>query len=224
MACSPLIPRAKGKGSPPNSFAAVFPVRGAVATLRCPTDSRGPPQSLPTSPPRRNGVPRPGDVLPASSPPPGGPAARLRIPPRSGRATARRIAPGQGRRMRRKASRRSGIAVLSGTGAAGCRRAKGRTRNDHRNAPRIATLRPASLAQDPRPSDGPCQGPAHSARGRGVPPGEPLEGTRLASLGTVDQLVFVVFFCVHRTYNSPLAAERFTLRRHFLRIRAESII
>ncbi len=68
----------------------------------------------------------------------------------------------------------------------------GRTGNDHRNAPRIATLRPESLAQDPRPSGYPCQGPSRSATGvrraawraaRKQPPRQPGHGrsTRLTA-------------------------------------------
>src|SRR5271157_4208946 len=61
-----------------------------------------------------------------------------------------------------------------------------------------------------------AKGQRTAPQGRSVLPGEPIEGTRLASLGAVDQLVFLVFACVHRTHDSPIAAERFTRRRHFL--------
>ena len=69
---------------------------------------------------------------------------------------------------------------------------------------------------------GPVGIPAENQRAapqtRGVLLGEPLEGNRLASLGTVDQLAFVVFARVHGTGDSLLAAERFTARTVFLQI------
>ena len=77
MICSPLFPRAKRKGSPQDSYAAAFPVRNAIATSPCPADSRGPLQSRPTSPLRRNEVPRPIDAPPASRPPLAEPAGHL---------------------------------------------------------------------------------------------------------------------------------------------------
>ena len=164
MVCSPLFPCTKSKGSPQDSFAATFPARDAVATLPCPTGIPEPPQSRPTSHPRRNAVRRPGDALPASSPPLGEPDWHLRTPPRHDRACTQCMALGQ-EHLVRKAWRRSGVAALSRTGAVECRIAKWRTGNDHRNAPRIATLRPGSLAQDLRPSGHPCQELARSATG-----------------------------------------------------------
>lgn len=53
-------------------------------------------------------------------------------------------------------------------------------------------------------------------QGGGVLRGEPLEGPRLASLGSVDQFMFIVFGRVHCTGDSHFGAERFTRRRHFL--------
>jgi len=164
MVSSPLFPCTKRKGSPQDSFSATFPARDAVATLPCPTGSQGPPQSRPTSHPRRNGVRRPGDALPASSPPLGEPAAHLRTPPPNDRVCTRLMEFGQGHLVR-KAWRRSGFAVPSRTGGVECRIAKWRTGNDHQNAPRIATPRLGSLAQDLRPSGYPCQEPARNATG-----------------------------------------------------------
>jgi hypothetical protein len=46
--------------------------------------------------------------------------------------------------------------------------------------------------------------------------GEPLEGNRLASLGTVDQLALVVFGYVHSIGDSPVAVKRFTRENIFL--------
>ncbi len=45
---------------------------------------------------------------------------------------------------------------------------------------------------------------------------EPLEGNRLASLGTVNQLAFIVFGHVHCIGDSPVAAKRFTRENIFL--------
>jgi len=53
--------------------------------------------------------------------------------------------------------------------------------------------------------------------------GESLEGNRLAGLGTVDQLAFVVFGRVHCTGDSPVAAERFTREEISLRIPGKSL-
>ena len=47
--------------------------------------------------------------------------------------------------------------------------------------------------------------------------GELLKSRRLAGLGTGNQLALVVFVCVHRTRDSHIAAERFTLRKIFSR-------
>ncbi len=46
--------------------------------------------------------------------------------------------------------------------------------------------------------------------------GELLEGNRLACLGTVDQLAFIVFGNVHCIGDSPVAAKRFTRENIFL--------
>ena len=45
---------------------------------------------------------------------------------------------------------------------------------------------------------------------------QPLEGNRLASLGSVDQLSFIVFGPVHCIGDSPVAAKRFTRENIFL--------
>jgi hypothetical protein len=44
---------------------------------------------------------------------------------------------------------------------------------------------------------------------------EPLEGNRLASLGTVDQLAFIVFGYIHSIGDSPVAVKRFTRENIF---------
>ena len=46
--------------------------------------------------------------------------------------------------------------------------------------------------------------------------GELLEGNRLAGLGTIDQLAFIVIGRVHFSGDSPVAAERFTRENIFL--------
>ena len=113
---------------------------------------------------RRNGVRRLSDALPASSQPLGESGWHLRRPPRNYWACVKCMALGQ-EHLVRQTGRRSGVAVLSRTGAVECRRAKWRTGNGHRNVPRIATLRPGSLAKDLRPSGHSCQELARSATG-----------------------------------------------------------
>jgi len=153
-----------GKGSPQDSFAAIFPTRDAIATSPYPTGSQEPRQSHPTSPLRKNATPQPDDVLPASSQPLGEPGWHLPTPPRNYWACVKSMALGQ-EHLVRQAGWRSVVVVLSKTGVVECRRAKWRTCNDYQNAPRIATLRPGSLAKDLRPSGHPCKELARIATG-----------------------------------------------------------
>ncbi len=131
-------------------------MRDAIGTSPCPAGSRGPPQSRPTSPRRRNAVPPPGDAPPASRPPLAEPAGRLPTSPRSDPASTRRPALVEEDRIQ-KGPPCSGVAFPSRTDAAECRTAKWRTGSGRRIAPTIATPRPASPAQDPRPSAHPCR-------------------------------------------------------------------
>ena len=116
-----------------------------------------------------------------------------------------------------KVWRRTAVAVLSSIDGVKCRVANSRTpRGDHRSVPRIAMLRPASLAPGPRPSGYPCKGRARTATGARVLFGQPLKRSCLARLGTIDQLSLVVFGCVHDIGDSPDPAKRFTCDKIFL--------